>query len=338
MKTQIRLAVVVILAVLWAQVVLAAPYIGEQREARQQWTEAAESYAVEASLTADLNLKAELLGKVAKCYLKAGNITAASWTIGSIKKDSADGGATILPSIMNMFEEAGWKAASNGDFEKAFQALSVVFEQYPAKKKSFSEKAYSKGYKDLAYQLNSNLKEFDCKAKRTKALGAKTTADTTKQLAATRGLCESLPTEKEFQAFSAKALAETDDLIALTLYEQIKSFWGKIDQKGEDRMLAYGRKIRIIEGNETTVERIRQILPSTLVEDKLIRVAECENNECTVLSTKGGERTPYLISSSVVGRVTFFSNGCFYTIVLEDGQRFNAQSENDMRKFLYFCF
>lgn len=332
MKTRIAF-VLVILVILWVQVALAAQSMGQQWEDRQQWAKAADSYAAEAAASSDLDRKAELLANVARCYLKDGNITAASWTINSIREYSANRGATLLPPLMAQFETAGWQAANLGDFKGALQALTIVLEQNPGKRLAFADKAYAKGYKDLAYQLNSTLKEFDCKAMRTKALNAVTTQAMVQQLAATKGMCTSAPTEAEQQAFSAKALAEPDDLVALNLYEQIKSLWGYLDAKGEARMLTYGQAIARIEGREVDVDRIRQILPEGVVKEKLPISVSYPAGKSVILSTKGGERTAFLIAPAVIGRVQFMTNGCLYTAVLEDGQRFNFRNKQDLERF-----
>jgi len=184
----------------------------------------------------------------------------------------------------------------------------------------------------LAYALDGNIKKFDCKAKRANALKMDTIVAAA-ELESTRSMCQEIPGQTEFKAFSNKALNEKNDMAALALNEQIKTIWGSIDQQNIDRVVAYGEKIARIEGREADVERIRAILPDAIVEDKLARIVKYPEGNWRALRSKGGERTPYLISPSVVGRVDIQSNGCNYTIVFDNKQRFNMRTPEDIKRF-----
>lgn len=329
MKRNILAAAAIFLTLLWAQAVLADSLsLAKQWEARGKYLEAAGEYSAAANQSNNLNRKAELLYEVGRCRLKGGEVAHIGALISDIKELAADRGAKLVPKLLVLVENFGWNA---GD-EQAYQALSIVLNEYPGKRQAFAEKANGKGRKELAYALDSNIKSFDCKAKRAKALTMATIVAAA-ELDATRSKCQDIPEQTEFKAFSNKALNEMNEMAALALNEQIKAIWGSIDQQNVNRFVAFGEKIARIEGREADVEKIRGILPDAVVEDKLKRVLPHPEGEWTILNSKGGERTPYWVAPSVVGRVDLQSNGCNYAIVLEDNQRFNMRDPDDVKRF-----
>jgi hypothetical protein len=209
--------------------------------------------------------------------------------------------------------------------------------EQPARRQALSDKANAKNRKALAYWLNPALNEADCKAKRAKALKAKNVTEIAKQLAATRDICQAAPSENEYKAFADRVITELDTMAALPLYEQMHAIWGHLDDSNINVLVTYGQKLRVIEGNEAIVERIRQILPEEVVAKKLLRIKSLGVGNWQVLLTRGGERTPWVISSSVAGRLTYGSSGCDYTVVFEDGQRFhsrfNKMDPEDKKRF-----
>jgi hypothetical protein len=331
MKRNIFTISAVFVAVLWAQIVLASNLsLAKQWEERGNFAKAAEEYSMAANLTDNLNRKAELLYDVGRCRIKSGNVAYIADLVSDIKTYSSNKGASLVPKLLVQLEEFAWKA---GD-EEARQALSVVLMEQPARRQALSDKANAKNRKALAYWLNPALNEADCKAKRAKTLKAKNVIEIAKQLAATRDTCQATPSENEYKAFADRVITELDTMAALPLYEQMQAIWGHLDESNINVLVTYGQKIARIEGREADVERIRQILPENIVESKLMRVDKLSEGRWKALETRGGERTPNLLVSAITGRVEFASNGCSYTIVFEDGRRFNPAIQADRERFL----
>lgn len=320
----------VVLLLLWSQAVLADSLsLAKQWESRGNYQKAAEEYSMAAAASDNLNSKAELMYEVGRCRIKAGEVAYIGALISDIRTYASDKGAKFVPKLLTQLEELAWKL----DDEAARQALSVIVSDNPNRRKSLSEKANAKNRKALTYWLNPALNEADCKAKRAKALEAKTVTEIANRLATARDTCVSQPSENEYKAFADRAITELDTMSALPLYEQMKAIWGHLDDSNINALVTYGRKIRVIEGNETTVERIRRLLPDAVVEDKLARESQPGEGQWRLLTTRGGERSPRLIAPAVVGNVDFGDNGCVYTIVFEDGQRFNLKKTEDKKRF-----
>lgn len=344
MKKLILTAVVIVVAVLWAQVVLAGSLQTAQdweNNAKTQevdknyagaataYMNAAGEYMELAIATEGLRRKAELQYEAGRCRLKAGNISFINALIADIRSNSPQHGKVLVDKLLVQLEEFAWTA----DGADARYALQVVLTEKPSRGPALLKKAVAKNRKDLVYWLNPELLMADCKAERAKALRAASTAEVANKLAASRDMCSLKPSQTEHQAFSARADAEPDTLAALPLYQQIKATWEYLNQAAIDRLVTYGRKIRVIEGNEAMVENIRKLLPDAIVKDKLPREVPHPAGIWQLLKTRGGERCPWLVAPTVAGNVEFQSNGCNYTIVLDDGRRYNIKNADDINKF-----
>lgn len=142
-------------------------FMAKQWEQRHNYIEAANNWVYAVDMTDNLNKKADLYYQAARCYLKVGNLDSANIAIERMQKYNA--GSGNLAKLAPFFKEAGWKAAKQYKNDVAYQAFSQYLGAHPGESKKLADDLYAKNYKDLAYQINPSLKNFDCKAMMVKA-------------------------------------------------------------------------------------------------------------------------------------------------------------------------
>lgn len=328
MKKLINILCCIALVILWTQVVFADSIsLAKQWEARGKFAQAASEWSMAASQTDNLNDKAKYMAEVGRCRLKAGEVAYLGAIIADIKTYASDRGAKLVPKLLAQAEELAWRL---GD-QDARQIFSVIVQENPSRRKDLSEKANAKNRKFIAYWLDPGLNKADCRAKRTKALQAKTTAEVTAQLSASRDICQDIPSEVEHNAFSARADAETDFQSALALYEQIKTVWKYLNQSSIDSVLTNAEKLTHLRGREKDVERARAILPSEVVERSLPRFMPYGFGDHE-MSLTANTRTPHLIASSVVGGMGFRADKGKFMLIYENGTEYRMWLKEEIER------